>query len=221
MAFAASKSPEESKPAKRSPLAGWLGRKKDAKGKDVLPEVDIASGVDRALRKPVITAEAPSENEKENPVRDALGAIEAALYAIDRIRDTLEQACEVAISAKDIEDAGGRALLAEHYDELRLSVDYTIEQADPRAAILIGKSQRHLDVNLGGTTRYSVSPVRLDASERGLALSPPRDAFATYEEITQALDQLDHALARADRAAANYCRDAQYLIARMNGDAEG
>ncbi len=220
MAFAASKSPEEGKPAKRSPLAGWLGRKKPANSKDALPEIDIASGVDRALRKPAIVAEAPVENEKENPVRDALGAIEAALYAIDRIRDTLEQACEIAISAKDIEDAGGRALLAEHYDELRLSVDYTIEQADPRAAILIGKGQRHLDVNLGGTTRYSVSPARLDASERGLGLSPPRDAFATYEEITQALDQLDHALARADRAAANYCRDAQYLIARMNDAVE-
>ncbi len=220
MAFATSKSPGEGKPAKRSPLAGWLGRKKDDKDKDVAPQMDVASGVDRALRKPAIIVEAPVETDTEDPVRAALGAIEAALYAIDRIRDTLEQACEVAISAKDIEDAGGRALLAEHYDELRLSVDYTIEQADPRAAILIGKGQRHLDVNLGGTTRYSVSPVRLDASERGLGLSPPRDAFATYEEITQALSELDRALGRADRAAANYCRDAQYLIARMNGDTE-
>jgi len=221
VAFAASKSLDEDKLARRSPLAGWLGRRKDAKGKEALPEIDIASGVDRALRKPAIAAEPTARKDKENPVRDALGAIEAALYAIDRIRDTLEQACEVAISAKDIEDAGGRALLAEHYDELRLSVNYTIEQADPRAAILLGKGQRHLDVNLGGTTRYSVSPVRLDAGERGLCLSPPRDAFATYEEITKSLDELDHALARADRAAANYCRDAQYLIARMNDAVEG
>ncbi len=220
MAFAVSKSPDTQKEVKRSPLAGWLGKKDDAKD-DVVPEMDVARGVDRALRSSRLNAEKPVEKEQKNPVRDALGAIEAALYAIDRIRDTLEQACEVAISAKDIEDIGGRALMAERYDELRLSVDYTIEQADPRAALLIGKNHRHLDVKLGGAARYSVSPIRLDATDTGLGLSPPRDAFATYEEINETLEELDRALARADRAAGSYCRDAQYLIARMNGEFDG
>jgi len=221
VAFPASKPSDGRKPAKRSPLAGWLGKKQDDSGKDSVPQMDVASGVDRALRQPRMTVEKPIEKEQKNPVRDALAAIEAALYAIDRIRDTLEQACEITLSAKGIEDVGGRALMAERYDELRLSVDYTIEQADPRAAILIGKNQRHLDVKLGGSARYSVSPMRLDASPRGLGLSPPRDAFATYEEIAEALEELDRALGRADRAAASYCRDAQYLIARMNGEFDG
>jgi hypothetical protein len=153
-----------------------------------------------------------------NPAREALAAIESSLYAIDRIRDALEQACEIALSAKTVKDAGGRALLAERYDELRLSINAVIETLDERASQLIGASQRHLDVQLGRKARYSVSPIRLDAGEKGLSVSPPRDAFATFNEIDRALNELDRALARADRAAANYCRDAQYLMARMNGD---
>ena len=206
------------KDAKKSPLAGWLGKKQDDCAEEALPQMDVAGGLNRALRGSRLTVEKPVEVEQKNPVRDALGVIEAALYAIDKIRDTLEQACEVAISAKSVEDIGGRSLLAERYDELRLSIDQSVEEADARAILLIGKNQRHLDVNLGGKTRYSVSPMRLDVSDRGLGLSPPRDAFATFEEIDVALEELDRALSRADRAAANYCRDAQYLIARMNGE---
>lgn len=214
MAFPASKSTDHR--PKRSPLAGWLGKKQPAP-EETTPALNVEAGVNRALRGSKSNGDPNAARGDINPVRKALGAIEAALYAIDRIRDTLEQACEVALSARDLEDVGGRALLAERYDELRLSVDYTIEQADPRAAILIGKSQRHLDVKIGTAARYSVSPIRLDSSDRGLGLSPPRDAFASDEEIDAVLEELDRALARADRAAGNYCRDAQYLIARMNG----
>ena len=151
-------------------------------------------------------------------MREALAAIEGALYAIDRVRDILEQACEVALSAKDVGDVGGRSLLAESYDELRLSINEALDKIDPRAAVLIGKGQRHIDVVLGGRTKYSVSPFRLDVSEKGLDLPPPVDAFATYDEIDNVLSQLDKALGRADRAAASYCRDAQYLIARMKAE---
>lgn len=226
MAFALNKSsearPETRKPSKRSPLAGWLGKKAGSEANNDLPEVDVAGGLNRALRNASQAApEKPAEKKKTNPAHDALAAIEAALYAIDRIRDSLEQACEVTLSAKDVEDVGGRALLAERFDEWRLSIDAIIENVDPRAVPLIGKNQRHLDVTLGGKARYSVSPVRLDVSEKGLNVSPPRDAFATYEEIDATLEELDNALARADRAAAGYCRDAQYLIARTNAEAEG
>lgn len=222
MAFALNKSSQARKEPKRSPLAGWLGKKAGGEADSDLPEVDVAGGLNRALRGAAGTgAPQPAEKKKTNPAHDALAAIEAALYAIDRIRDCLEQACEVALSAKDVEDIGGRALLAERFDEWRLSIDSIIENVDPRANLLIGKNQRHLDVMLGGKTRYSVSPTRLDVGERGLNVSPPRDAFATFEEIDAKLEELDNALARADRAAAAYCRDAQYLIARTNAAADG
>ncbi len=210
MAFALNKSQAE----KKSPLAGWFGKKKENHPDADLPEMDVAAGLDRALRGSA-PAGSQTQQNKSDAVRDALAVIEAALYAIDRVRDILEQACEVAISAKCVEDIGGRALLAESYDELRLSIDAALEKVDPRAAVLIGKNQKHMDVMLGGKTRYSISSMCLDVSNKGLNLTPPRDAFATYEEIGEVLEQLDSALARADRAAASYCRDAQYLIARM------
>lgn len=224
MAFALSKSPAP-KPAdaprarKRSPLAGWLGKK--AENDDALPELDVAAGLTRALRGSRLSVEKPIKKESEHPVRAALGAIEAALYAIDRIRDTLEQASEIVMSARSVDDAGGRALLAERYDELRLQIDQLIETVDPRAAALIGKRPRHIDVQLGDKTRYSVSGTKLGAGPEGLDLSPPRHAFERDQEIAKILDELDRALGRADRAAAGYCRDAQYLIARTNGAFDG
>ncbi len=217
MAFASNKNQNSDSARRRSPLAGWLG-KKPAAVEDDMPAMDVAGGLDRAMRNRRAVIEDPDPESRENPVRDALTAIEAALYAIDRVRDILEQACEVAISAKDIGEAGGRALLAESYDELRLSINEALDKIDPRAAVLIGKGQRHIDVMLGGRTKYSVSPIRLDVSEKGLDLPPPVDAFSSYEEIDNVLSQLDLALGRADRAAASYCRDAQYLIARMKAD---
>lgn len=222
MAFALKKSSGE----KKSPLAGWLGKKStEAEPEYFVPEEDVVASLNRALRNPMREAEQHKKDTRVQlgPIRDALGAIESALYAIDRIRDVLEQAVDVVVSARDIDDTGGRAMMAESYDELRLSIDAALTKIDPRAVVLIGTQQRHIDVNLGGKTRYSVSPVRLDTSERGLNLSPPREAFDSTDEIETTLDQLDKALALADKASTSYCNDAQYLIARMNAamDAAG
>ena len=217
MAFALRKTPAARNAPKKGPISSWIG-KKTGRGTEELPEIDTTAGVNRALRGARSAAVRAEDAQQENPARAALSAIEASLYAIDRIRDALEQACEVALSAKSVKDVGGRALLAERYDELRLSINSVVENVDERASVLIGKSAKHLDVHLGGKTRYSVSSTRLDTSEKGLNVSPPREAFATFEEIDSALQELDNALVRTDRAAANYCRDAQYLIARMHVD---
>jgi hypothetical protein len=189
------------------------GKRKPA---DAEPQIDVAAGLSRVLR---AAEKPPAEGERPDDfagIRDALASIEAALYSIDTIREIIEQAYEVVFSAQDIEDAGGRALLAESYDELRASINKAIETLDERASQLIGKNQRSLDVKLGGKAQYSVSACRLDTSSRGLNLDPPRDAFATFEEIATVLSELDFAMKKADRAAAGYCRDAQFLIARMN-----
>lgn len=217
MVFAMSKTNVDAKPSKKNAFAALLGRKSDAHA-DEMPQIDLQGGVNRALRNTSNQAE-PARKEDDSPVREALASIESALYSIDTIRDIIEQAYEVTLSAQDVEDAGGRALLAESYDELRLAINKAIDELDERAAMLIGKNAHNLEVKLGGKAHYSVSAARLDVSAKGLNLDPPRDAFATFDEITRVVEELDGALKRADRAAAGYCRDAQFLIARMQSDA--
>ena len=206
---------------RRVGLSGLFGLGSPAQEEEALPAMDVAAGLGRALRrasaqsKPV---EAPAAAADDN-IRDALVAIESALYSIDRVRDIIEQAYEIALSAQDAEEPGARALLAESFDELRMSINATIEAVDDRASTLIGKNSRQIDVKLGGKAHYSVSPFRLDSTSKGLGITPPRDAFATFEEINAALAELDAAIKKADRAAGAYCRDAQFLIARLSGAA--
>jgi hypothetical protein len=206
---------EKSKRGGLSSLFGFAGAAQEV---ETLPAMDLAGGLDRALRrssaqsKPV---EAPSR-QADNNIREALVAIESALYSIDRVREIIEQACEITLSAHEADEPGARALLAESFDELRVSINATIEAADDGASTLIGKASRQIDVKLGGKAHYSVSPFRLDASPKGLNITPPRDAFATFDEINNTLDELHAALKKADRAANAYCRDAQFLIARLS-----
>lgn len=209
----------ENERPKRGGLSGLFGLRSAPAEAEELPAMDIAAGLDRALRR-TSGREAPQPKAPnfDDNIKDALIAIESALYSIDRVREIIEQAYEVALSAHEVEEAGARALLAESFDELRQQINSTVEGIDARAAALIGKSPKQIDVKLGAKAHYSVSPFRLDVSSKGLNITPPRDAFETYDEINAALDELDVALKRADRAAAAYCRDAQFLIARLGGD---
>lgn len=200
---------------RRNSLAGWLGRKQSSDSEPT-QEVDTAAGLNRVLR--MASPSAESLSSYADPIREALASIESALYAIDSVREIIDQAYEVVLSAQNVEDAGGRALLAESYDELRQQITKIIDELDERAASLLGKNQHNLEVKLGGKAQYSISPTRMDLSSRGLNLEPPRDAFATFDEITAVLGELDSALNKADRAAAGYCRDAQFLIARLAKD---
>jgi len=205
---------------RRAGLSGLFGFPSPAVAEEALPEMDVAGGLDRALRRASAQSKPaePKPQRADNNIREALVAIESALYSIDRVREIIEQAYEVALSAHEAEEPGARALLAESFDELRLSINATIEAIDDSASTLIGKNSRQIDVKLGGKAHYSVSPFRLDSTSKGLSITPPRDAFATYDEINAALDELDGALKKADRAASAYCRDAQFLIARLTGD---
>lgn len=215
---------------KRSPLAGWFGRKPN-EGGEALPAMDVSGGLDRALRLVQTSHDMEARNTTREPIRNALCAIENALSVIDRVRDAIEEGFEIALSAQESEDTAARAMLAENYDELRTSIARLAETQidaggngagatalttrDGFNLALIGDSRRQIDVQLGGQAHYSVSPTRLDASADGLNLNPPREAFSTDEEVQDILSELDRALQKADRAAASYCRDAQFLIARL------
>lgn len=197
--------------SRRTGFQGLLGKK--APVEPEMPAMDLAGGVNRALRG--AGGSEPNRRQADETVMAALSTIESALFAVDMLRDTLEQALDVAHSAFAADDPGGRALLAESYDEIRLSIARTIEELDPRAASLVGKNAHSLDVQLGGKANYSVSAFRLDLSPKGLSLDPPRDAFSSDAEIERVLAEIDAALQKADRAASAFCRDAQFLIARL------
>ena len=202
----------------RRGLSGLFGFPAPSAEEEALPAMDVAGGLDRALRRAGLQskpADAPAPKIDGN-IREALIAIESALYSIDRVREIIEQAYEVVLSAHEVEEAGARALLAESFDELRVSINAAIESVDDRASVLIGKNSRQIDVKLGGKAHYSVSPFRLDSTAKGLGITPPRDAFATFEEINDTLNELDAALKKADRAASAYCRDAQFLMDRLS-----
>lgn len=223
MAFLLNRAADDSdRKPKRSQLAGLFGMTGQQTEEPDLPAMDVAGGLDRALRGATgATVQARrTTDQSTNNIREALGAIESSLFTIDRVRDIIEQAYEVALSANDTEEAGARALLAESFDELRLSISTVVDAVDDRASTLVGKAQRQIDVKLGGKAHYSVSPCRLDATAKGLNINPPRDAFATFDEIAASLEELDAALVKADRAANAYCRDAQFLIGKLQ-DVQG
>lgn len=200
----------------RSPLAGWLNFSKPSEPEIDLPEMDVTGALDRILKRADSTTPIQHFDVAIDSIREALAAIESSLFLIDQIREAIEQAFEIVLSANDVEEIGGRALLAESYDEIRESINEIIANSNDRAANLIGKNPQQIDVTLGGKAHYSITPMRLDTSERGLGLMPPKEAFATFDEITETLEQLDGGLKKADRAAGAYCKDAQYLISRMN-----
>ncbi|MGF1543141.1 MAG: hypothetical protein ACFB00_01305 [Parvularculaceae bacterium] len=190
-----------------------FGKKSSAED-STLPEMNVAAGVSRALKPTSSAGAKPTADAARADVRDALAAIEAALTVIDQVREIVEEALDLVDTVANVDDAGGRALLAERYDDMRQSIDAALEDADERAAPLIGRTQRQIDVRLADHAHYSVSPTRLAPSPDGLALEPPRDAFDEDDEVGAARTALSRALDILDGAAALYCRDAQYLIAR-------
>ncbi|MEL7028482.1 MAG: hypothetical protein AAGL49_04560 [Pseudomonadota bacterium] len=179
-----------------------------------IEDVDVSVGLNRAL------AHARSRSAKlrtraHEDIAFALQAIEAALFAIDEIRGLLEEAGEVVEAARAAPDLGGRALLAERYDDLRLAVDEIAGSAEFEGVSLLSEDARSLEVELGRKARYLVAPLRLAVSAKGLHLPPPEDAFAETEEIDRVAEKIAAGQKRVSRATETYCRDAQVLGARL------
>ncbi len=216
---AGKKSAKRGKPIEKKDNAGLgtLFRRKKSDGDEILPVGDINAGLSRALRAPKVDKK--SDECRENDlrlIRSALTTIEAVLYAMDKAREILQQCYEVASSAKNVEDPGARALLADSYDELRLSIDTIVDDTDPSGVELIGPDAQNLDIEMSGRARYSLAFFRLHSGDDGLKLSPPFNAFDTDEEIDALSNELKEAYQRVERATAAYCRDAKYLMARIN-----
>lgn len=182
-----------------------------------LPTCNIDAGLSRALKTPNVDKKSREiQINNESAGRQALMAIEAVLYALDRVREIIDQCVEIVDSANSTQEPGARALLAESYDELRLSINTIRDETDENGALLIGAEAESLDIEMTGRARYSVASFRIDCSSKGLNLSPPADAFIENEEIESTLNKLKKIQDRLDRASAAYCRDANFLMSRLN-----
>ncbi len=181
--------------------------------------VDFSQPLQRVLNNPLnTTTEAKPTSPHE--LKNILSAIESSFYVIDQIRETVAEAAELALRAKDIEEIAGRALLAEQFDELRQSVENTLKLADEDAQKLLGPAAKPLSGILNQHSKYTVDPACLDLSDAGLGLPPPVEAFASTAEIARTLKALDLALAKIDLVSADYMKDTQFLAARLEKNAD-
>jgi len=195
---------------------GLLSRKPKVEDMPSLSPEAVAAGVSRALRSPKI-----KPTSAENEIRDfaaarkGLRAIETVLFVLDQVRDVLGQCREIVASAKDTEDLGARALLAEKFDEHRLSINGIVGEVNETGQLLVGPDAEPLEIQMTGRALYSISCLRLDVSDQGLGLSPPIEAFAEDSEVDAILSELESAVGRVERATASYCRDAKFLMGRL------
>ncbi|MEO1150579.1 MAG: hypothetical protein AAFW83_06255 [Pseudomonadota bacterium] len=199
--------------AKSEEKRGSFFKRKTVEEPVVAPET-LAVGLSRALR----TANMPRKAQEDavqdtEKVRNALVVIEAILYAMDQAREIITHCTEIIDSANLTDDLGGRAMLAEKYDELRLSIDKLAEADDDLVTDLTSRPGATLDLELTGRARYSIAGFCLGTDDHALNLPPPLTAFADDDEIEHTHLALDHAASRVTRATASYCRDAKFLMA--------
>ena len=151
-----------------------------------------------------------SEVTVEDPVR-AVEALETLAFAIDAIRQRIEDGCELAVAAFERESAH-RAALAAQYDEIRkriisdlasLRTQHTNAPVAPTAYDLAA-----------GADGGAVDALSLDFGHKDLGL-PASGQFASADRIEKAISGLDRALAWLDRASEAVCRDARFLSARI------
>jgi len=181
----------------------------------VEPEA-IALSLTRSLR----SANMPSKAQEDaisdsKKVRGALVAIEAILYAMDQAREAILQCHEIVESASHTDDLGGRALLAEKYDEARVMLDQVAAETESPGKELISIPGQSHDLELSGRARYSIAGFCVGTEEHALNLPPPLTAFADDDEIEHTKLALDAAATRVSRATASYCRDAKVLMTRI------
>ncbi len=153
------------------------------------------------------------------PAARAIETLEAAVLSLDAIRTLLDQAGELVAAARDPEAHDGtRALLAERYDELREDIDRIALTAYAGRTNLLDGLGAELDVPLDTTGRSRVAVHAADATcgEAGLALPPPRDAFAGAGERDAIAAAIEAARNQASALAQRFEIDAALLAARLN-----
>lgn len=171
----------------------------------------MASSIARALHNPL----KPRKNQATSePFQQALAALENVFFVIDEIRDILLDSSTFILKAAQSDSEIDRALLADRYDERRLSLEEYLKKPEIRENILIGKNAEGLRINCGQAF-YAIAPVNFDTSVNGLNLPPPLQGFSHQSEVTKTLAHVKLALEKISYISNAYLEDTEYLTSRL------
>ncbi len=146
-------------------------------------------------------------------MKSALQVLNETIPVLRQVKSHLRATAESAIAASAEPDMALRALLAEDYDDHRKGLE-AFAEAEHASALLSPKAAS-IRVPLASGGEYSIAPFRLSAEKNGLDLPPPEGAFEETKEITSALESLEKAFGRLDRAIEGYGRDRIFLAQRV------
>lgn len=199
-------------------------RKKRRKRKGPPPDRPRAprSAVARALRHVAAASGSPLAAEIGQRIATAFSTIETAVLAIDAVCDKLGEARDLVSAAQATSDAGRRALFAGRYDDVRAEIDALVGSASHNRVNLIngrliGGRSPAFDIALDerGRASIAVQIANLTTGPGGLALSPPRSAFAEDAELATIAAEIVAAQALAASVSARFADHAALLSERL------
>lgn len=205
-------------------LSSLLKRRRKTKRTPPPPEAPRVSrsAVARALRHSAVASSYRSAAELGMRIATALSTIETAVLAIDAVNDHLREGANLVASAAKSDNLGRRALLAGRYDDVRAEIDAAVGSAAHNRinlinGCLIGGQHATFDIPLDyeGRSGIAIAVVNLTTGEGGLALSPPRSAFAEDAEIATILGEIDAAQSRIAEVSMRFSDHAALIADRL------
>ncbi|HEY4345795.1 MAG TPA: hypothetical protein VGN05_15705 [Parvibaculum sp.] len=180
------------------------------------------SAVARALRHSAAASNYRSAAELGMRIATALSTIETAVLAIDAVNDRLREAANLVEGANKNDNLGRRALLAGRYDDVRAEIDAVVGSAAHNRinlinGCMIGGVYTAFDISLDeeGRAGIAIGVVDLTTGASGLALSPPRSAFAEDVEISTILGEIEAAQIRIAEVSMRFADHAALIADRL------
>ena len=185
------------------------------------PSVTPAA-MQRALRSAAARPGSFTAAELGQRIATALSTIETSVLAIDALTDRLREAADLVADAGASADDGRRALLAGRYDDIRSEIDAIAGSASHNRINLIAGRRiagklASFDIPFAqdGRSGIAIQVVNLTTDETGLALSPPRNAFADEEEIAMIAREIEAARETAARVSDRFADHAALISERL------
>lgn len=186
------------------------------------PSVTPAA-MQRALRSAATARGSFTAAELGRRIATALSTIETSVLAIDALMDRLREAADLVADAGASTDDGRRALLAGRYDDIRAEIDAIAGSASHNRVNLIagrriaGKlASFDIPFDEDGRSGIAIQVVNLTTDEAGLALSPPRSAFADDGEIAAIAREIEAARETAARTSDRFADHAALISERLD-----